>query len=1160
MPRPALVIGIGGTGQWVLTYLKKTLLETYQGRVPDVVRFIAFDTMPQPGVAARGGVQDQQKEVRIGNVRLIPNQEFVPLVGDALKFSDEIRNGRLPHISSWFDVHYYRDRAMPTLWDLSAGAAQVRQFGRLALFMKAELIWERLREKIRDLVRVVSKDNKLEIFIVASFAGGTGAGMFIDMGILARKLADKIRGNEIIRGFFVLPTVFGTTARDRAQFEHMQARSFAVWRELDRFMSMGTAYGTHTITYVPGNPELGNVEVEARPFDVCYIVDARRPKRSLVAEAPENGVFPLIAEFIASIIDGRAGREYTEYITTNVAGAQVQFPTDEPRYSAFSAYTVKVPVYYALQEGIYQLTRDVLEEWLKPVRKNGQPADVSRLLEDSTEPLPPDPRDAASDFLQAQALPRYAPPGQKQAPGKIANTLFLQRIGEVWRRKALDDLKLIRDEVTWGLAGFAEDEGAMPGTYLGALVRNADREYVEEWAQIEPDIRAVFSLTRACPPSREFGDHPADALYRLGQDVPRFFKEHFGMFQTGGVEVRGRFGKALDKSRVFQVRRFQELLRHWLLRLLNGTATDPWQGRRGKLGYARAALQTLVEIFDYHLKYLERVRQERDKLQILQRVLEQEEAARWEMEAFAHKKCLFGLLFTDRRAYLRQEAYLETVQEHARVIAADMVLDVARQTTTDLRRITLQALQELEAWIRILVTGDAPRGITGLLPEIEQELQVVRALYDADRRMLKVHKLLQIQFYHRQETLLHEALKRITWDIPDTSEFRLQCQVRIPVEHRQGERVWTSEQTFTLSRESTYGEQHPKAVFLQLATSFFRGWDEKHYIVDELRTHPDYRDPHRLGEEMLEHDTPLLERAPGTSTAKEAASLYIRVKREGLSPEVNRYVDDLSKYIKENRSAELGQVEKSDIRVVESEDPYRIVLIRSQDNIRNVDFQAWRDLQKIYRRYLLHPQGDWEEMGARLHIFPEERHAAELEVRLYTELRREIRLLHPRVVMLLGRKDRLSLYFRARALGLIKEQRDGTKQSVFLHLPDEKPFLLWEGEGEGIDIFTILDQFVFKGHDRRINVHKIPWKMLNKVILMKEHELEAQGELKEKYRNHPLIHELRAKGKEEVKASRRLDDESASPWHWPKGQEYLDLADVGELLLQEVLERFHSIY
>jgi hypothetical protein len=48
MTRPALIIGLGGTGQWVLTYLKKDLLETGIGKMPSVVRLLCFDTEKHP--------------------------------------------------------------------------------------------------------------------------------------------------------------------------------------------------------------------------------------------------------------------------------------------------------------------------------------------------------------------------------------------------------------------------------------------------------------------------------------------------------------------------------------------------------------------------------------------------------------------------------------------------------------------------------------------------------------------------------------------------------------------------------------------------------------------------------------------------------------------------------------------------------------------------------------------------------------------------------------------------------------------------------------------------------------------------------------------------------------------------------------------------------
>ncbi|NJN66799.1 MAG: hypothetical protein HC884_08815 [Chloroflexaceae bacterium] len=54
MARPTLVIGVGGTGQWVLAHVKKNLLDTY-GMVPEEVKLHSLDTTQAPSATAGGG-------------------------------------------------------------------------------------------------------------------------------------------------------------------------------------------------------------------------------------------------------------------------------------------------------------------------------------------------------------------------------------------------------------------------------------------------------------------------------------------------------------------------------------------------------------------------------------------------------------------------------------------------------------------------------------------------------------------------------------------------------------------------------------------------------------------------------------------------------------------------------------------------------------------------------------------------------------------------------------------------------------------------------------------------------------------------------------------------------------------------------------------------
>jgi hypothetical protein len=57
MARPAFIIGLGGTGQWVLTYLKSELMELNSGVLPSEVQLLEFDTQsPDVKLLGAGGV------------------------------------------------------------------------------------------------------------------------------------------------------------------------------------------------------------------------------------------------------------------------------------------------------------------------------------------------------------------------------------------------------------------------------------------------------------------------------------------------------------------------------------------------------------------------------------------------------------------------------------------------------------------------------------------------------------------------------------------------------------------------------------------------------------------------------------------------------------------------------------------------------------------------------------------------------------------------------------------------------------------------------------------------------------------------------------------------------------------------------------------------
>ena len=83
MQNPALIIGLGGTGQWVLTHLKKDLLEQNKGDLLANVQLLAFDTAQHLSAEARPDITpDEQQKTHASAIQLDSETEFIHIGSD----------------------------------------------------------------------------------------------------------------------------------------------------------------------------------------------------------------------------------------------------------------------------------------------------------------------------------------------------------------------------------------------------------------------------------------------------------------------------------------------------------------------------------------------------------------------------------------------------------------------------------------------------------------------------------------------------------------------------------------------------------------------------------------------------------------------------------------------------------------------------------------------------------------------------------------------------------------------------------------------------------------------------------------------------------------------------------------------------------------------
>jgi hypothetical protein len=237
--RRTVIIGLGGTGKQTLHYMRRLFLDRYGAATLPHVAMVAIDTDSSKLKLDKTQYDEFDKEVAFDN-ELVVTPLDNPL--------SNIRANRAlyPHISAWLDP------ALDKHGSLGEGAGQVRAYGRTAFFMHFDAIEKAISKAYADVCSDtaakaardqfginVRQNSNISTWVIFSVAGGTGAGMFIDVSFLAQQISQShgqggVKPNAII----LLPTAFSAdlprniSARDEYR---IFANGYAALMELESY-------------------------------------------------------------------------------------------------------------------------------------------------------------------------------------------------------------------------------------------------------------------------------------------------------------------------------------------------------------------------------------------------------------------------------------------------------------------------------------------------------------------------------------------------------------------------------------------------------------------------------------------------------------------------------------------------------------------------------------------------------------------------------------------------------------------------------------------------------------------------------------------------------------------------------------------------------------
>lgn len=278
---PTLVVGVGGTGVKTLRYLRRRLKDEFGARIvdePPLVQLLGVDTVPLENRSS---------------VEALHHHEYAYLGGfNAKRVIENLDN--FPEIKSWWD--WDTKRGLP-LGFISTGAKQLRTIGRLAFYRRFHSYNSRIETQIDQLKKIQAHQDTHRqgrpsqdqvylphVFVVASLAGGTGSGAFLD---IACHLRNRLENQARVIGVLVMPSVFSEDIPSLLQQRRIRANSYAALMELDYFQSGGkfTTKFPHQKPFTLDGGIFDNVFLLDRPNVTGFQLSRQSDVQQMIADA-----------------------------------------------------------------------------------------------------------------------------------------------------------------------------------------------------------------------------------------------------------------------------------------------------------------------------------------------------------------------------------------------------------------------------------------------------------------------------------------------------------------------------------------------------------------------------------------------------------------------------------------------------------------------------------------------------------------------------------------------------------------------------------------------------------------------------------------------------------------------------------------------------------
>lgn len=1028
---PSLVIGLGGTGQLAVSYLKKDLLEACGGTLPPQVRLLAFDTV-KTAAAKVGGRGDAERGGTVGGTVALDYGEYVYIGGDAYSLVQDTNRGEYPQIGSWLQSSYYLSKLSRNIFNLEEGAGQYRQLGRLAVFYDVRApAQSSINNMLTDAIRAIKRSTSekgLQVFIVASLAGGTGSGMFVDMAHIVRQIAGLpvVNMPVTLRGYLVMPEAFSTDV-SVGMMKSLQGRAHAAMRENQRFTLNFDYKLGYPMHYHPhGDDPVWRGTIKTKLFDLLYYLDGQRARNSLADVPLKLGVAPTIADAVSAVLDAQDSERPFQAYPLNVEAEVGQrrsrndLPADAATFGSVGTYTLVFPIHSLFKGWSYQLAHEMLDHFLKPGqidRKTNLPLGLDNTANAEEEGLPGS--EGARRFMNAtQIIDPF------DLDNQVNLTALPAELDGIGRRYLNADPDLLGELLDRGLQEWNDFFEPGGDDELSINARLQARAVLA--AKITEGDHKIES-------SQERKERPTQGAPRIEEEVRGFKNTHLGREDsTTGQRSGGRYREKLNTYSELHLDRFRQALDLQMMIILNGQSRDNfYRARCGKLGYLDSFLAQLYRDLDAANQILNQVRGERQQEEDRRRnaIADARKALR-EMKEKADKKVLL-LGSPSSEAYKAQQAYLVKEQALIDLLRGEIMEQAVMDTLGQMITYVDTARKQVQAWTETLALdrNSLYNQVLVGLQEVESDRQVDEQV--AVRQVVKndayERNRYEVYVASGERDAVRDVLSGLSWSLEHhktrgVSYPDLILNVQTPDD-------------VSMMAELRTDTRHNLDLILSLTRPHFERALQDESIVDYLIYA--YPQPEALAEEIFAQSGPLLAFGGGNPLPAN----YLRVYYDREKPRQQEYLARVLTRLTQLNYVGVGvqdeQRGQQFARVVNSGDRFKCTLIHTQEIIELETIEAFKGSRTAYL------SGAEVESANRstLHLFPAEVNAVRLEERL-KELDQQHRFFSNDVVIQLEKIDSFRAFMFCYVYGLIERHMyERTNQVVWrLILPGEQTF------------------------------------------------------------------------------------------------------------------------